>query len=84
MVYYREHYPNELLDRFYKDGLGEIEKVYKEFVYNFALSQKNDWLLFDRQFGGAIEVCDIYIRDEQYVHVKIGDSSALDEVFRQC
>ena len=81
--YYREHYPNELLDRFYKNGDGSIEGVYKEFVYNFALSQKTDWLLFDRQFGGAIEICDIYVRDEQYVHVKIGDSTALDEVFRQ-
>jgi len=83
VVYYREHYPNELIDRFYSDEQGTIEGVYKEFVYNFALSQKKNWQLFDRRFGGQIEICDIYIKNEQYVHVKIGNSTGLDEVFRQ-
>lgn len=80
---YRGRYPNELIDRFFASGTGRIEKVYKEFVYNFALSQKNNWFMFDRCFGNQIEICDIYIRNEQYVHVKIGDASGLDEVFRQ-
>lgn len=83
VIYYREHFPNELMDRFYRNGEGTIEGVYKEFVYNYALSQKENWLLFDRRFGNKIEICDLYVRNEQYVHVKIGDSSGLDEVLRQ-
>jgi len=82
-TYYRQEFHDQLIERFYRNGTGSIDEVYREFVYNFALSQKENWLLFDRCFGNGIEICDIYVSNDQYVHVKIGDSTALDEVLRQ-
>jgi len=56
---------------------------YREYLYNYILTQKDDWYLFDRIIVDTIELCDINIKGIAYVHVKIGDTKDLEFVLRQ-
>jgi len=80
---FKKTHTEELLTAFCIDGNGSIDKVYREFVYNYILSQKSNWLLFDRVIDESIEVCDINIANDSFVHVKIGDAASFEIVLHQ-
>jgi len=56
---------------------------YNEFIYNYMLSRKSEWALFDRVLFKSIEICDLAITNKAHIHVKMGDSSKLEEELRQ-
>ena len=68
---------------FSDSGDSEYDKLYKEFKYNYYLSRKNDWNLFDRCINGSVELCDISVPNEAFIHCKIGSSGNLEECLRQ-
>lgn len=70
--------------KLYSDSAdSEYDKLYKEFKYNYYLSRKNDWNLFDRCINGSVELCDISVPNEAFIHCKIGSSGNLEECLRQ-
>lgn len=89
---FSEHEYDELKE-IHKDGLIEAfsdskgtpsEKgAYREFVYNYILSQKPEWHLFDRVIEDSIEVCDINVSGLHYIHVKFGCGTSIENVLRQ-
>ena len=82
-IEFRENNLQALLEAYSEKGDSDKEKIYREFVYNYILSRKTDWRLFDRTCADTIEICDINVKNEQYIHVKVGQSQSIEAVLRQ-
>ncbi|MFA5179115.1 MAG: DUF6119 family protein [Candidatus Izemoplasmatales bacterium] len=67
---------------FYKPKY-EDSNPYDELVYNYILSQRDGWVLFDRKTINSVEICDILVRNKAHIHVKIGAATNLVEALRQ-
>lgn len=59
-----------------------LEKLYREFVYNYKVAKEESGKLLDRKRYKDIEVCDIYNKSE-LIHTKIGSPGDYNECINQ-
>ncbi|MFA5006711.1 MAG: DUF6119 family protein [Candidatus Izemoplasmatales bacterium] len=78
---YLEAYPEEIQETY--TGGKSFGKPYLEFIYNYILSKKPGWTLFDRVMYKSIEICDLSVLNTTHIHVKFGNASKLEEALRQ-
>ena len=62
----------------------DFSKVYKEYKYNYKISKERNYLLCDRKTtSNGIEVCDLYINNNELAHVKIGSTQSFGKCIDQ-
>ena len=60
-----------------------IEKGYRELEYNFWISKKINAILYDRALVDNLEICDLYLNNNNLVHVKFGTPSNFKDCIEQ-
>lgn len=60
-----------------------IEKGYRELEYNFWISKKLNAILYDRALVDNLEICDLYLNNNNLVHVKFGTPSNFKDCIEQ-